>query len=150
MSLWFRSLLSKKHYICLRKKLKIQYSFWSSAKNAISYPYQVSECMAALQALHIRVVINGEKALANVLSVPLCIMPSSWKSVGRGNGSGKMVSIVLHTYFLWSIALIGFQYIQIVLLAIRGLWKEAVCTWTETATAAAGCLSSMLEMSPVF
>lgn len=43
--------------------------FLSKKKNALSYACQISECTAALQASHIRVVISGGKTPANVTSM---------------------------------------------------------------------------------
>lgn len=45
------------------------HAFIFEQKNALSYACQISECTAALQVSHIRVVISGGKTPANVASV---------------------------------------------------------------------------------
>lgn len=58
------SLLSKNHYMFFSHAF-----IFEQKKNALSYACQISECTAALQASHIRVVISGGKTPANVTSM---------------------------------------------------------------------------------
>ena len=71
VSLWFFSFFFlTQNQSPLWEPLYIFFScFYFWAKNALSYACQISECTAALQASHIRVVINGAKTPAIVTSV---------------------------------------------------------------------------------
>lgn len=137
-SLWFCSLFSNKPsplsspktLFYLRKGWKYNTAacFWFCAK--IPFHTHV-RFLSAWQLCRQCTFPSGHQWRKNIgqcviISVP-CHQANRVYSVGKGNGSGKMHSIVLYTYFQWSIALIGYQYTQRVLLAIRGLWKDAVC-----------------------
>ena len=121
---------------------------WNSLKYSFVFcKNAMSESTAALQALYIR--LQWKKALASMSSVLWIVTPSNWKSsVGKGQTGTHWAAHL--QFFQWGIELIGYQCIQMMLLTIRGLGKDAECIRAETDCAVAGCLTHCWKRALAF